>query len=118
MKIAIASYGQETSSFSPVATTLETFELYGLFAGAEIVERCREVGAIGGFMQTVDARLDWTPVPIVHGWAGASGALTRETLDYFVDQIEPGLRAAGPLDAMYFALHGAAVSDGIHDTEA
>ena len=57
MKIAIASYGQETSSFSPVATTLETFELYGLFAGAEIVERCREVGAIGGFMQTVDARL-------------------------------------------------------------
>ena len=118
MKIAIASYGQETSSFSPVATTLETFELYGLFAGAEIVERCREVGAIGGFMQTVDARLDWTPVPIVHGWAGASGALTRETLDYFVEQIEPGLRAAGPLDAMYFALHGAAVADGIHDTEA
>ena len=37
MKIAIASYGQETSSFSPVATTLETFELYGLFAGAEML---------------------------------------------------------------------------------
>ena len=30
MRIAIASYGQETCSFSVLPTTLETFELYGL----------------------------------------------------------------------------------------
>ena len=118
MRIAIASYGQETSSFSPVVTTLETFGLYGLFEGEEIVERCHEVGAIGGFMQTVDASLDWTPVPIIHGWAGASGPLTAETLHYFAKKIADGLKAAGPLDAMYFALHGAAVAAGVHDTEA
>jgi microcystin degradation protein MlrC len=118
MRIAIASYGQETSSFSPVPTTLETYELYGLFEGEQILEKCREVGAIGGFMQTVDAELEWTPVPIIHGWAGASGPLTAETLHHFAKKIADGLKAAGPLDAMYFALHGAAVADGVHDTEA
>ena len=38
MRIAIASYGQETSSFSPVPTTLETYELYGLFEGEQILD--------------------------------------------------------------------------------
>ncbi|MEE3338303.1 MAG: M81 family metallopeptidase [Candidatus Latescibacterota bacterium] len=118
MNIAIASYGQETSSFSPVPTTLDTFKLYGLFAGDEILQKCRDIGSIGGFLQTMDAQLDWTPVPIIHGWAGASGALTKETLAYFSEALEKGLRDAGPLDAMYFALHGAAVADGVHDTEA
>ena len=110
MRIAIASYGQETSSFSPVPTTLETYELYGLFEGEQILDKCREVGAIGGFVQTVDAELEWTPVPIIHGWAGASGPLTAETLHHFAKKIADGLKEAGPLDAMYFALHGAAVA--------
>jgi len=118
MRIVIASYGQETSSFSPVPTTLETFELYGLFEGQEILEKCREVGSIGGFLQTMDAAIDWTPLPIIHGWAGASGALTAETLGHFADRIATGLQQALPFDAMYFALHGAAVAEQAHDSEA
>jgi len=118
MRIAVASYGQETSSFSPVPTTLETFELYGLFEGEEILQKCRGLGAIGGCLQTLDTNLDWTPVPLIHGWAGASGPLTRPALDHFADRLTAGLRTAAPLDAMYFALHGAAVADGEHDTEA
>jgi len=118
MRIAIASYGQETSSFSPVLTTLETFRLYGLFEGEEILHRCRRVGAIGGCMQTLDAGLDWTPLPIVHGWAGASGPLTADTLDYFAEKLIDGLERSLPLDGMYFALHGAAVAEQAHDSEA
>ena len=88
MRIAIASYGQETSSFSPVPTTLETYELYGLFEGEQILDRCREVGAIGGFMQTIDAEFDWVPVPIIHGWAGASGPLRATSV---IPSLPPGL---------------------------
>ncbi|HIG44912.1 MAG TPA: M81 family peptidase [candidate division Zixibacteria bacterium] len=118
MRIAIASYGQETSSFSQLPTTLETFGLYGLYEGEDILEKCREVGAIGGFMTaTEEAGLDWTPVPIIHGWAGAHGALTAETLDYFEQAICNGLKDAGAIDALFFALHGAAVADNEHDTE-
>lgn len=118
MRIAIASYGQETSSFSQLPTTLETFGLYGLYEGEEIMEKCREVGAIGGFMAaTEEANFDWTPIPIIHGWAGAHGPLTAATLDYFEQAICKGLKNAGPIDALYFALHGAAVADNEHDTE-
>jgi microcystin degradation protein MlrC len=118
MRIVIASYGQETSSFSPVPTTLDTFELYGLFEGEQILEKCQDVGSIGGFLQTMNAKVDWTPLPIVHGWAGASGPLTREALAYFEEKLVAGLQQLQPFDAVYFALHGAAVADGVHDTEA
>jgi microcystin degradation protein MlrC len=118
MRIAIASYGQETSSFSQLPTTLETFGLYGLYEGEEILEKCHAVGAIGGFMKaTEDAGLDWTPVPIIHGWAGAHGPLTADTLAYFEEAVYNGLKNTGPLDALFFALHGAAVADNEHDTE-
>lgn len=118
MRIAIASYGQETSSFSRLPTTLDTFALYGLYEGKDILEKCRGVGAIGGFMAEADeAGIDWTPVPIVHGWAGAHGPLTAETLDFFRQAVCNGLENAGRLDAMFFALHGAAVAENEHDTE-
>ena len=118
MRIAIASYGQETSSFSQLPTTLETFELYGLYEGEEILEKCREVGAIGGFMAAADeSQLEWTPVPIIHGWAGAHGPLTAETLAHFETAVGDGLKSAGHLDAMFFALHGAAAAEDEHDTE-
>ncbi|NKB68125.1 MAG: microcystin degradation protein MlrC [Candidatus Latescibacteria bacterium] len=118
MRIAIASYGQETSSFSPLITTLDTFALYGLYEGEEILEKCRDVGAIGGFMQTLnETGLTWTPVPLIHGWAGAHGPLDAATLDFFADKIAAGLKAAGPIDGFYFALHGAAQADHQPDTE-
>lgn len=119
MRIAIASYGQETSSFSPIYTTLETFELYGLYEGDEILQRCREVGAIGGFINALEqASLDWTPLPLIHGRAGANGPLTAATLDYFAAKIRTTLEAVQPIDAMYFALHGAAAAENEPDTEA
>ena len=118
MRVAIASYGQETSSFSPLPTTLETFALYGLYQGEEILTKCRQVGAIGGFLAATEAAaVDWTPLPIIHGWAGAHGPLTAATLDHFAKALRTGLEAAQPLDGMYFALHGAAVADNVHDTE-
>lgn len=118
MRIAIASYGQETSSFSPLPTTLETFALYGLYQGEDVLRKCRQVGAIGGFMAAAEeAAVDWTPLPIVHGWAGAHGPLTAETLDYFAEALRAGLEATQPLDGMFFALHGAAAADNVLDTE-
>ena len=117
MRVAIASYGQETSSFSPVATTLDTFRLYGLYEGEEVLTQCRGVGSVGGFMEAMDAGGPWTPVPIMHGWAGASGPLTAETLDWFADRLRSGLKQALPVDACYFALHGAAVAPQAHDSE-
>lgn len=117
MRIAICSYGQETSSFSPALTTLDTFREYGLHEGDDLLTHCRSIASVGGFLETVDEAIDWTPVPIVHGWAGANGPLTPETLAYFQEKTVTGLQTAGKIDALYFALHGAGEAQNEPDTE-
>jgi microcystin degradation protein MlrC len=37
MRIALAEVSQETCSFSPVLTTVDTFRHYGLYEGEEIL---------------------------------------------------------------------------------
>ena len=118
MRIAIAKFGQETSSFSPVPTTLDTFKLYGLDEGHEILEKSRGVGPIGGFLDVAQREgLDWRPVPLIRGWAGASGIITADTLRYFEEKLVQGIKAAEPVNAFYFDLHGAGQAENEPDSE-
>ncbi|MAS33811.1 MAG: microcystin degradation protein MlrC [Anaerolineaceae bacterium] len=118
MRIAIAKFGQETSTFSPVATTLDTFKLYGLYEGQQVLDKAKGVGAVGGFLDVAESsELDWTPVPLFGAWAGASGVITAETLKYFEDKLIAGLQAAKPVDAFFFDLHGAGQAENQPDTE-
>ncbi|MBZ0298223.1 MAG: M81 family metallopeptidase, partial [Anaerolineae bacterium] len=88
MRIAIAKFGQETSSFSPVSTTLDTFKLYGLYEGEALLEKARGVGAVGGFLDAAAAlELEWTPIPLFSAWAGANGIITADTLKFFEDKL-------------------------------
>jgi microcystin degradation protein MlrC len=56
-------------------------------------------------------------VPLIRGWAGASGLITPETLQFFEDKLVQGLKAVQPIDAFYFDLHGAGQAENIPDTE-
>jgi microcystin degradation protein MlrC len=118
MRIAIAKWGQETSSFSPVMTTVDTFRDFGIFEGAEMLEPAKCVGSVAGFLEAAaESGLEWTPVPLFRAWAGASGIITDETLRYFEDKLREGLQAALPVDAFYFDLHGAGQAESEPDTE-
>lgn len=118
MRIAIASIGQETCSFTPTRTTVETFEQYGLYEGDEILEAVYDVGPIGGFFAAAaEENVDFTPLPLIRGWAGASGALTDDTLAYFKQKVVDGLRAVQPIDGFFFSLHGAAAAESEPDVE-
>jgi microcystin degradation protein MlrC len=119
MRIAIAEIGQETSTFSPVYTTVDTFRQYGLYEGADILSH-RKVGdgTVAGFFRAVaEEGIDLDPVPIISAWAGASGPLTAETLQFFQDKIVAGLKAAGPIDGFFFSQHGAAEALNDPDVE-
>jgi microcystin degradation protein MlrC len=118
LKIAIAQFGQETSSFSSTQTNLDTFEKFGLYAGEAFRSQGFTAGAVGGFMETArKVDLAWEPIPIIRGWAGASGPLTDETLAHFVDTITNALKRADQVDALYLDLHGAAVAHSHSDCE-
>jgi microcystin degradation protein MlrC len=118
MRIAIADIGQETCSFTPVLTTVDTFRQYGLYESQDIEKYGKGNGYVGAFFQAAaDEGIDLDPVPIISGWGFAGGPLSDETVAYFIDKLEKGLKAAGKVDGFYFGLHGAAAAVSDPDVE-
>jgi len=118
MRIAVAEIAQETDSFSPMVATLKDFETYGLFYGDEILERMRDVGPIGGFLDVVAQETKSVELlPIVRGWASAGGVISAETIEFLTDRLVAGLKKALPFDALFLSLHGAAASQIDDDVE-
>ncbi len=109
MRIAIASLMQESNSFSPLPTTVETFESYYLYRGDEILTRYGDARTeVPGFLAVLK-EAGAEPVPLIAAYAAASGTVTRAAFDALVGEIEERLRAAGKVDGLLLALHGALV---------
>jgi microcystin degradation protein MlrC len=118
MRIAIAHIGQETGSFTPTHTTIETFRQFGLYEGAELLTKMRGVGPIGGFLAAAaEEEIDLTPLPIIQAWGGAHGPLTAETLAFLEAKLVAGLQQALPVDGFFFSQHGAAAAENEPDVE-
>jgi hypothetical protein len=54
MRIAVAGFGQETGSFLSLPATLDDFKQFGIHEGQEVLEKCRGVGVIGGFLAAAE----------------------------------------------------------------
>jgi microcystin degradation protein MlrC len=118
MRIALIHIGQETNDFNPVPTSLRDFEAFGVFEGAEILERHEGLGQVGGHFQAVaESGQDVETIPIIRAWACAGGRITREAFDWFAEKIRRGLAEAGPIDGLALQLHGACAAEGIDDVE-
>jgi len=116
MRIAVASFVQETDSFSPLLTTLDDFRQQGLHFGEEVLEKARGVGGpIDGFLAVAEEEGGITPVPIFLGNALAGGPMSDEAVEFFRANLVEGLRRALPLDGAFLFLHGAAASETMDD---
>lgn len=94
-RIAVASLWEESNSFSPLKTTVETFASYYLLRGEAILTGYGEARTeVPGFLDVLaDAGAE--PVPLLAAYAAAGGTVTRETFETLVGEIEDRLRAAG-----------------------
>lgn len=121
MRIAVIHVAQETNDFNPVLTTIADYEAFGIYEGAEIIEKLRGLGQVGGYLKAIEeSGLEVETVPIIRSWAVAGGRISREAFDYFHDKIRQGLEAAlagGKLDGLALQLHGACAAEGIDDVE-
>ncbi|MBV8566848.1 MAG: M81 family metallopeptidase [Methylobacteriaceae bacterium] len=100
---------QESNSFSPLSTTVETFASYYLLRGNEILTGYGAARTeVPGFLAVLAER-DATPVPLLAAYAAAGGTVTRPAFNTLVGEIEQRLRAALPVDGLLLALHGALV---------
>jgi len=118
MRIAVAELKQETNSFVPFTTTVKTFEDQYLYRGDEILTafgaaRLEVPGALDA-LRAADAEI----VPLLATMAMASGTVERASFEILLGEILERLAAAGPVDGVYLALHGAMILEDEPDAEA
>ena len=126
MRFAFARICQESNCLSPVPTTLADFESAHYLAGPALLAAAgpggREVAGffrnaeLSGFVAAARAAAV-EPVPILSAWASSGGKLTADCFATLEARLEGGIRAAGRLDGVFLALHGAMGVCGIRDPE-
>lgn len=130
LRIAFGRLMQESNSFSSVPTTREDFERNHLLAGPELLQACQpgnwEVEGflknleLSGFLKAVSQQPTGSveAIPLLSAWTISGGPVTRAFFDEMVSEFCTRLKAAGPLDGLLLALHGAMGVEGDTDPEA
>ncbi len=104
MRIGIARISQETNTFSPMLTDLDTLSAHGIARGPDVLLDQDEWSFIPAFLEVVGHE---EPVGILSVHARPSGPLTAEALHTILEWFVTDLESALPLDGLLFAMHGA-----------
>lgn len=105
MRIAFGGFHIESSTYNPVLTRTEDFTIY---RGDALLE-----APSFKFLKDYDA----TFLPTIHARAVPGGPIARQTYEDIKSEFLERLRAHGPIDGLYLALHGAAFVEGLEDAE-
>ncbi len=113
-RVALCGVILESNAFSPVADEAD-FRRALYMEGPEIVDEARQAVSrlpreMAAFVQTMDATGPWTPVPLLVTGCPPWGPIDGDFFRRCVAQITAGLGAAGDLDGVYIANHGAMVA--------
>jgi microcystin degradation protein MlrC len=117
MRVGIAGLLHESNTFLPRPTVYEDFASTSLSKGGELIERWQ--GAqheLGGFLEGA-REFGFTPSPALASFAVPSGALTPEAFERLAAELLDAINAAGPIDGMLLALHGATVARNFPDAD-
>lgn len=122
-RVIVGGISHETSTFTPVATTLESYEDRFLVRGPAILEAFRGTNTtIGGYIDGAE-KYGFELVPTLMAECHTSAPTPRPIFDSLVDELMAGIEAAGPVDGVLLDLHGSMCvgdldgSDGIADAE-
>jgi len=130
LRIAFCRISQETNALSPVRTEVEDFRRAQLLEGPALMRACgRTAPEAPGFLHNAELsgfvraarklggeRVEL--VPLFSAWAVPGGKLSAEAQRWFCEKLLADLRAAGPVDGVFFSMHGAMGAEGETDPEA
>jgi microcystin degradation protein MlrC len=117
VRVAIGQFMEESNTFVRQRADLEHFRSNQLLSGADVVEKLRGTRAeVGGFLAALEPA-GVEVVPTVAANCVSSGPVPRATFEAITGELLAGLAAAGPLDGVLLALHGAMVLDDDPDGE-
>jgi microcystin degradation protein MlrC len=118
MRIAVGQLFQESNTFAPIPTTLATFEAVFFRRGEELRTGFGDSRVeVPAFFDVLE-REGVEAVPLLAASALAGGAVTREAFESIMQELESRLTAAGPLDGVLLALHGAMCIEDEPDAES
>lgn len=117
MKIAIGALMQESNAFCVTHAGLQDFRNKYLESGPDLVERLSHTNTeMGGAIAELEAAgAEIVPLMATHG--GAGGIVTADCHRTLRDDLLTRLRDAGPVDGVFFGLHGAMVAEDAEDVE-
>jgi microcystin degradation protein MlrC len=118
MRIAVGQIFQESNTFSPMPTTLETFESVHLWRGDELLSAFGDARVEVPAFFAVLQRAGVEPVPLLAASALAGGVVTRSAFESLMRDLEARLTQAGAIDAVLLALHGAMCVEDEPDAES
>ncbi len=119
MHIFLAALAHETNSFSPMPTTLRSFEegvLYRPGDGDDNFAMARDLPGYGFLFDVAAQRGDRVTAGLC-AWAQPGGPVARPVYERLRDELLAQIAAAGPLDAVMLVLHGAMIAHGYQDCE-
>ncbi len=113
-KIGLLGIALESNAFAPVATEQDFRDCIYL-EGEEVVTRARQPIAavqkeLQAFVQAMDVTGPWQPVGLLDGVCPPWGPVDQKFFDTCLDRIDALIEAAGRLDGVYVANHGAMVA--------
>lgn len=116
-RVLVVECQQEVSSFNPVPSSYDDFQIR---RGNELFAARRGTGTyVGGMLDVLEDAPDITLDPVYGAFACSAGELTAEGYQHLRRELLEALEtaAAGGVDAVYWALHGAMAAEGELDPE-
>ncbi|AOR70741.1 hypothetical protein BBJ41_24815 [Burkholderia stabilis] len=118
MRIFVAALAHETNSFSPIPTSLHSFEERALYrpTNGEPDAKADDLVGYGTFVREARARGHEVRASIF-AFAEPGAPCAQRDYETLRDEILDDLRAAQPVDMVLYLLHGAQMAQGYDDCE-
>jgi len=121
VRIAVLTFSHETVSYLPFDTVTDDFIYEGSPARGEALLQSSPEGYIGGFVKVArehaNVELIGIESPTGSKKGSGSGWITKQAYERFVQKMIAELKAQGPFDGVYLALHGAMAVREVGDGE-
>ncbi len=110
LRVAVVGFYHETNTFAVEHN--DKLDAY-LELGEELIDRAHPRSYIGGFLEGMTgSNVDLVPIANIRFSHG--GIIHADIFEHYRDLIVNGIRDAGQLDGVFFALHGAMAAEDPH----
>ncbi len=117
-RVGVASIIQETNTFSANRTTMQDFEVQGIWLGADADTNSQGMNIeVAGSLERLRAH-GFDAIPLMRAWAMSGGILIDSELEIMKALLRHEISVAGKLDGLILNLHGALVNESDDHTDA